>query len=73
MTTAPELGRYMMDLTFKVKDNELANLLCVLGEGLTEMDTPFSKRWKHYTPFQRKIITQCKKMMEDEKQFKSNI
>jgi hypothetical protein len=54
----------MMELTFKVKDDQLANLLSYLGEELTEMDTPFAKRWKEYTPFQRKVILQCKEMME---------
>jgi len=64
MVTAPALGRFMMDLTFKVKDDQLANLLSFLGEGLTEMDTPFAMRWKDYTPFQRKVIVECKRMME---------
>lgn len=64
MVTAPALGRFMMDLTFKVKDDQLANLLSFLGEELTEMDTPFAMRWKDYTPFQRKVILECKRMME---------
>lgn len=64
MVTAPALGRFMMDLTYKVKDDNLANLLSFLGEELTEMDTPFAMRWKDYTPFQRKLILECKKMME---------
>jgi len=38
--------------------------LSYLGEELTEMDTPFSKRWEHYTDTEKKIILQCKKMME---------
>jgi len=73
MISAPALGRYMMNLTYKTGDNfELANLLSYLGEELTEMDTPFAKRWEHYTPFQRKVILQCKKMMEDEQQSETN-
>lgn len=67
MVTAPALGRYMMDLTYRVGDNyELANKLSYLGEELTEMDTPFSKRWEHYTATEKKIILQCKEMMEKE-------
>jgi len=68
MVTAPALGRYMMDLTYKTGDNyALANMLSYLGEELTEMDTPFSKRWEHYTDTEKKIILQCKKMMEKDK------
>jgi hypothetical protein len=67
MVTAPALGRYMMELTYKTGDNyELANLLSYLGEELTEMDTPFAKRWEHYSDMQKKVILQCKKMLEDE-------
>ena len=73
MITAPALGRYMMNLTYKTGDNfELANLLSYLGEELTEMDTPFAKRWEHYTPLQRKVILQCKEMMENERAATSN-
>ena len=73
MVTAPALGRYMMDLTYRTGDNfELANLLSYLGEELTEMDTPFAKRWKDYTPLQRKVILQCKEMMENEQRLKTN-
>lgn len=68
MVSAPALGRYMMDLTYRVGDNyELANKLSYLGEELTEMDTPFAKRWEHYTSFEKKIILQCKEMMENER------
>lgn len=65
MVDAPALGRFMMDLTYKVGDNyELANRLSYLGEELTEMGTPFSKRWDQYTATDKKIIIQCKNLME---------
>lgn len=57
---APALGRFMMDLTYKTGENyELANVLSRLGEDLTEMDTPFSKRWKDYSPFEQRVIKSC--------------
>ena len=66
---APKLGRFMMDLTNKVgKNYELANMLSDIGEDLTEMGTPFSKRWNEYTTKQKKIIIECKRMMENGKQ-----
>ncbi len=68
MVDAPALGRYMMDLTYQVKDNyELANKLSYLGEELTELGTPFSKRWDQYTTLDKKLIILCKEKMEKER------
>jgi|TARA_B110000503_G_scaffold137036_1_gene220518 hypothetical protein len=65
---APALGRYMMDLTYKTGSNyELANVLSRLGEDLVEMDTPFAKRWKEYTPIEKRIIHNCIETMKLEK------
>jgi hypothetical protein len=57
---APALGRYMMDLTYKTGENyELANMLSRLGEDLTELGTPFSKRWENFNPMEKSIIKSC--------------
>jgi hypothetical protein len=57
---APALGRYMMDLTYKTGENyELANMLSRLGEDLTEMGTPFSKRWENFNATEKRIVKSC--------------
>jgi len=66
MITAPTLGRYMMDLTYRTDNLELANKLSYLGEELTEMNVPFGKRWKDYSNFEKRIILQCKEKLEKE-------
>jgi hypothetical protein len=67
MVSAPTVGRYMQDLTYRFKDNyELANKLSYLGEELTELGVPFGKRWKDFTKEEQKIIHWCKSMLERE-------
>ena len=57
---APALGRYMMDLTYKTGEAyELANMLSRLGEELTELGTPFAKRWDNFNPMEKRIIKSC--------------
>lgn len=62
---APALGRFMMDLTYKTGENyELANVLSRLGEDLTEMGTPFAKRWENFSAMEKRIVKSCYEKMK---------
>lgn len=65
--TPAKIGRYMMELTYRVGDNyELANTLSRLGEDLTDMNSPFARRWSDFTSTEKSIIEQCLKKMKEE-------
>ena len=61
---AATLGRWMMDLTYKVKeDHELANTLSKIGEMLCEFEVPHGTRWSDFTIKEKKMINKCAKIM----------
>ncbi len=66
-STSAKIGRYMMDMTYRVGDNyELANTLSRLGEDLTDLNSPFARRWNDFTGTEKAIIRQCFKKMKEE-------
>lgn len=68
MVTAAAVSRYMSELSYNTKDNyELANLLTRLADDLETFGTPFAKTWNQFTPFERRVILQCKEKMENER------
>ena len=61
---AARLGRWMMDQTYKISDDEVANKLSFLGEELTELNIPFGRKWETLSAVDRKIIINCKNIFE---------
>jgi len=74
MIDAAAVGRYMSDLSYKMTENfELANMLCRLSDDLETFGTSvFAKRWNDFTNDEKKLIIQCKKMMENNGQPTNN-
>lgn len=66
MVDAAAVGRYMSELSYRTTDNyELANMLSRLSDDLETFGTSvFAKRWNDFTDYEKKVIIQCKKMME---------
>ena len=68
MVNAAAVSRYMSNLSYNTNSNyELANLLTRLADDLETFGTPFAKRWNEFTPFERRVILQCKEKMENER------
>ena len=62
---AATLGRWMMDLTYKVKeDHELANMLSKIGEMLCAFDMPHGTRWSDFSSDEKKLVNECKRIRE---------
>lgn len=74
MIDAAAVGRYMSDLSYKMTENfELANMLSRLSDDLETFGTSvFAKRWNDFTNDEKKLIIQCKKMMENNGQPTNN-
>ncbi len=74
MIDAAAVGRYMSDLSYKMTENfELANMLSRLSDDLETFGTSvFAKRWNDFTNDEKKLIIQCKKMMENNGQSTNN-
>lgn len=64
---AAAVGRYMSDLSYKLQNDnlEMANILCRISDDLETFDTPFGKRWKDFNSFEKKVILECKRQMEN--------
>jgi hypothetical protein len=65
---AAAVGRYMSDLSYNMNHNlELANVLCRISDDLETFGTPFGKRWNDFNTFEKKIILECKRQMENKR------
>jgi hypothetical protein len=75
MIDAAAVGRYMSNLSYKTTKNyELANTLSRLSDDLETFGTTvFAKRWNDFTSVEKKIIIQCKQMMENEQENKNDL
>lgn len=69
MVDAAAVGRYMSDLSYKMKtDLNLANMLSRVSDDLETFGTSvFAKKWDDFSEDEQRLIIVCKKMMENGK------
>ena len=62
---AARLGRWMMDQTYKIKENhELANAMSRVGQKLESIDSPFGYKFEDFDANEVKLIKMCQKAMD---------
>ena len=63
--SATQLGEFMTELTYKIKDDHMVVRLMRLAEKLSDLDASFGTRWdRDFDKEEKQLAMNCLKLME---------